>query len=196
MEECVNPRRSARRPAVGRQVRRWRADRGLTLSALAAQSGLNVGFLSQIENEKTSPSLDTLASLADALDVPIAWLFVDDERAPRVVTRAERPVRSGPGGTRLERVDGGVARDLSIVEARAGPGFRTGVHAHAGDEHHLVLAGRWRLVQGEHVIEVGPGDYVVWDGTVPHDAEVVGDEEGVLLIVSLRGSGRAHHGGD
>lgn len=185
-----------RRPAVGRQLRRWRTDRGLTLSALAARSGLNVGYLSQVETEKASPSLDTLAALADALDVPIAWLFVDDERAPRLVKPIDRPVRVGPGGARVERVDGGLAQDLSIVEVRAAPGFRTGIHAHVGDEHHVVLEGSWRLVQGEHVVEAGPGDYVVWDGTVPHDAEVVGAEQGVMLIVSLRGGGRAHHASD
>jgi mannose-6-phosphate isomerase-like protein (cupin superfamily) len=60
------------------------------------------------------------------------------------------------------------------------------MHAHAGDEHHLVLSGRWRMSQGEHVVELGPGDYIRWDGTIPHDAEVIGDEEGHLLIVTLR----------
>ena len=42
------------------------------------------------------------------------------------------------------------------------------------------------MTQGDHVIDVGPGDYVRWDGTVPHDAEVIGDDDGAMLIVSLR----------
>ncbi len=42
------------------------------------------------------------------------------------------------------------------------------------------------MTQGDHVIEVGPGDYVRWDGTIPHDAEVVGDEPGAMLIISHR----------
>jgi hypothetical protein len=42
------------------------------------------------------------------------------------------------------------------------------------------------MTQGDHVVEAGPGDYVRWDGTIPHDAEVISDEEGRLLIVSLR----------
>ncbi len=89
------------------------------------------------------------------------------------------------GLARIELVDGGDSRDVSIVEAVAPAGARTGLHAHAGDEHHLVLGGAWRMVQGDHVVEVGPGDYVRWDATVPHDAEVIGDEEGRLLIVTL-----------
>ena len=42
------------------------------------------------------------------------------------------------------------------------------------------------MTQGDHVIEVGPGDYVRWDGTIPHDAEVIGDETAAMLIISLR----------
>ena len=51
--------------------------------------------------------------------------------------------------------------------------------------HHLVLRGRLRMVQGDHVVEVGPGDYVRWDGTIPHDAEVIGEDEASMLIVRV-----------
>ena len=42
------------------------------------------------------------------------------------------------------------------------------------------------MTQGDHEIEVGAGDYVRWDGTIPHDAEAVSEDGGALLIVSLR----------
>jgi len=174
-----------RRPAVGAQVRRWRAERGLTLAGVAKKTGLNIGYLSQIENDKAQPSLTCLASVADALEVPIAWFFIDEAPAPQVVRKSERSVREIELG-RIERVDGGTSRDISIVEVAAPPGSRTGAHAHAGDEHHIVLSGNFRMTQGDHVIEAGPGDYVRWDGTVPHDAEVIGDDEGSMLLVTLR----------
>ena len=174
-----------RRPAVGAQVKRWRRERGLTLATVAERSGLNVGYLSQIENDKASPSLGCLASIGDALEVPIAWFLIDEVPPPQVVRASERTSRSTDLG-RIQRVDGGLSRDIWIVEAVAPPGSRTGAHAHAGDEHHIVLRGRFRMTQGEHVIEVGPGDYVRWDGTIPHDAEVIGPEEGAMLIVGLR----------
>ena len=175
-----------RRPAVGGQVRRWRAERGLTLAAVAERTGLNLGYLSQIENDKASPSLSCLASLGDALDVPVAWFFMGDVPPPRVVRAGERPIHNRDGLGRIERVDGGDSRDVTIVEGVSPPGGRAGLHAHGGDEHHLVLQGRWRMSQGDHVVEVGPGDYVRWDGTIPHDAEVIGDEEGRLLIITMR----------
>lgn len=174
-----------RRPAVGAQIKRWRSERGLTLANVAERSGLNVGYLSQIENDKASPSLTCLASIGDALDVPIAWFLIDEVPEPRVVRRAERPVRE-TGFGRVAQVDGGTSRDVTVVEVTASSGGRVGAHAHAGDEHHLVLRGRFRMTQGEHVLEVGPGDYVRWDGAIPHDAEVLGDDEGAMLIVSVQ----------
>jgi transcriptional regulator with XRE-family HTH domain len=174
-----------RKPAVGAQVHRWRSERGLTLAGVAERTGLNIGYLSQIENDKAQPSLTCLATLADALEVPIAWFLIEDTPPPTVVRRAERPVQVMELG-RMERVDGGLARGISILETFAQPGARTGAHAHGGDEHHIVLNGTFRMTQGDHVIEAGPGDYVRWDGTIPHDAEVIGDEPGSMIIISVR----------
>jgi transcriptional regulator with XRE-family HTH domain len=173
-----------RHPAVGAEIKRWRRDRGLTLAAVAERSGLNIGYLSQIENDKASPSLGCLSAIGQALDVPMAWFLMNETPAPRVVRAVERTTRAVEMG-RIEQVDGHLGRDVSIVEAIARPGSRSGAHAHAGDEHHIVLRGRFRMSQGDHVVEVGPGDYVRWDGAIPHDAEVIGDEEAAMLIVRV-----------
>jgi len=186
MTTVTQPRRN--RPKVGGQIRRRRRERNLTLAQISDATGLNVGYLSQIENDKASPSLETLAELAEALDVPIAWFLLDQSVAPRVVRASERPRRQMPRREgAMSQVDGGIARDLAIFEGTMAPGYRTGFHAHPGDEHHLVLAGRIRIMQGESVVEAGPGDYVLLDGTLPHDAEALGDEPARLLIIYPRG---------
>jgi transcriptional regulator with XRE-family HTH domain len=183
------------RIAVGREVRRWRQSRGLTLAQVGERSGLNVGYLSQIENEKAVPSLEALATIALALDVPPAWLLLDSSQPPRLVRADDRPRSEGPGGTTLTEVDAGTSRDVCLLEATVPPGTGTGVHAHQGDEHHLVLTGRWRLTQGEHVFELGPGDYLAWDPTIPHDVENIGDEPGRILVFYPR-HGRRTGAGD
>ena len=180
-----------RPPAVGRQVRRWRSERGLTLARVAETTGLNVGYLSQIENDKASPSLACLSALAGTLDVPIAWFLVDESRPPEVARAADRRWHEIDGG-RASRVDARGTSDVTIVEVEAAPGKSTGVHTHPGDEHHLVLTGRYRMTQGSHVVELGPGDYLRWDGLVPHDVEVIGDIPGRLLVVRLARHGEPH----
>jgi mannose-6-phosphate isomerase-like protein (cupin superfamily) len=154
---------------------------------VAERSGLNVGYLSQIENDKASPSLACLASIGDALDVPIAWFLIDEVPEPVVVRASERPVTVTELG-RVEYVNGRGSRDVSIIEVTAaGAGDRIGAHSHAGDEHHIVLRGEFRLRQGDHTVDVGPGDYVRWDGTIPHDGEVMGGGDGAaILIIRIR----------
>jgi transcriptional regulator with XRE-family HTH domain len=167
-----------RRPRVGPQIHRRRRELGLTLAQVSQATSLNVGYLSQLENDKASPSLETLAALADTLDVPIAWLLIEQSVAPRVMRQADRPRRRMPrmAGS-MTRVDGGISRSIAIFEGLMPPGARTGGHEHPGDEHHLILSGRVRITQGDTVVEAGPGDYVLLDGTLPHDAETLGAEE-------------------
>lgn len=177
-----------RRPRIGARIRRRRRARGLTLADVAAATCRNVGYLSQLETDKASPSLETLAALADALDVPIAWFLLDQSEGPRVVRAGDRPRRRLPRAQgSMTQVDGGLARDVAIFETSMPPGARTGEHAHPGDEHHVVLAGRVRITQGEVTVEAGPGDYVLLDGTLPHDAASIGDEPAHLIIVYPRG---------
>jgi transcriptional regulator with XRE-family HTH domain len=182
---------SEARIRVGREVRHWRKSRGMTIARLGEASGLNLGYLSQIENEKALPSLDSLVAIAEALDVPPAWLLLDSSAPPRVVRAGERPRMSIDGRGSATEVDGGTSRDVRIIEAVVPPGTATGVHVHTGDEHHVVLEGRWRLTQGDHVVELGPGDYLAWDPTIPHDVENVGDTPGRILIIYPRSARRA-----
>ena len=189
------PRRTDERcaPAVGAEVRRWRSERGLTLANVADRAGLNVGYLSQIENDKASPSLASLNAISDALDVPIAWFFLGDAPPPIVIRANERPTTATELG-RTEDVDGRTGRDVSMIEVTANRvGERVGAHAHAGDEHHLILRGAFRLRQGDHTVEAQPGDYVRWDGTIPHEAEVtaIDPERGdaAMLIVRIKPRG-------
>ena len=67
---------------IGRETRRWRRSRGLTLAQVGERCGLNIGYLSQIENEKSIPSLEALAAIATALDIPPAWLLLDATTPP------------------------------------------------------------------------------------------------------------------
>src|SRR4051794_37026770 len=67
---------------LGPSLRAARTRRGLTLAELAAASGLSKGFVSQVENDKTSPSLDTLERLAAALDLAVVDLLRDASEPP------------------------------------------------------------------------------------------------------------------
>ena len=61
--------------AIGREVRAYRKQKGITVAELSMQTDLSIGMLSKIENGNTSPSLTTLQTLANALSVPLSSFF-------------------------------------------------------------------------------------------------------------------------
>ena len=54
---------------VGENIRRLRKERGLSQEELSEDSNITPGYLSDIENNKKSVSLETLVSIANALQV-------------------------------------------------------------------------------------------------------------------------------
>ena len=61
--------------AIGTSLRELRRQRGHSARWLADHSGISAAMVSRIENGLVSPSIGTLAALAEALEVPIASLF-------------------------------------------------------------------------------------------------------------------------
>ncbi len=78
---------------VGPELRRRRNDLRLSLRELAESTGLSTGFLSQVENDRVSPSLASLERIAEALRMPLFEILSVDDRDP-VVRTDNRPVAS------------------------------------------------------------------------------------------------------
>lgn len=90
-------------PAVGRDIRRLRKRKGITIKELAAATGRSVGFLSQIERGLSEIALSDLQHITQRLGVPLGWFFVNEPGPPSerdFVVRAgrRRPVGSREGG--------------------------------------------------------------------------------------------------
>jgi two-component system, OmpR family, response regulator len=62
---------------IGKNIRRMRKDRNLTLKQMSRRTGLSVSLLSQIERAESSASVSSLYKLARALDVRLTELFGD-----------------------------------------------------------------------------------------------------------------------
>lgn len=170
---------------LGRKIRDLRLRRGLTVQQLADASRLSKGFISQVENDRTSPSLATLRDLAGALDTSVAYLVVEEEQIPYVVRREHRPrVHVGGNTSKVEVVSARPKRNLELLVAElpAGMTARGKRHYHHGEECVMVLEGRVRIVCGEHSFVLEVGDSCHYDGRVPHAVENCGEIQARLLI--------------
>lgn len=172
---------------IGERVKAVRTSLGLTVGALAERSGLSKALISQIENDKTSPSLATLERLAQGLDVPAAYLLIKPDERIQVVKAEERLVyRFGQDQIKVEVLSGRTARHLKAILVEFPPGTSTGSesHAHGGEEFHLVLVGCLQAYQGDAMVELKAGDAFHWKGCIPHRVVNAGSETAQVLVVT------------
>lgn len=75
---------------IGQSIRARRKALGLTLEEVARRSGLSPAFISQAERGKASPSIVSLLSLAEALEVTLEY-FMEIPRGRQLVRKGNRP---------------------------------------------------------------------------------------------------------
>src|SRR6201992_4321870 len=63
---------------IGETIRNYRLQKGMSQGDIEKPTGLLRCYLSRVENGHTVPSLDTLAKIASALDIPLAQFFAED----------------------------------------------------------------------------------------------------------------------
>jgi transcriptional regulator with XRE-family HTH domain len=167
---------------VGSRLRQARTQRGMTLTALAAATGISKSTLSRLEGGQRKPSLELLLPIAQAhrmsLDKLVGAPEVGD---PRV--RFTPRVRNGRIVVPLTRQPGGLhAWKVVIPPESDEPELRT----HEGHEWLYVLSGKMRLILADHDITMGPGEVAEFDTRLPHWFGPADDHP--IEILSLHGS--------
>jgi transcriptional regulator with XRE-family HTH domain len=83
------------------RMRYARERQGLTLTALAESTGMDLSQLSRLEKGERVAGVEaaTVLRLASALNVPVGWLAADEGQLPPVPVFRETDRRRKPGGT-------------------------------------------------------------------------------------------------
>ncbi|MEG1602561.1 MAG: XRE family transcriptional regulator [Cloacibacillus sp.] len=167
-------------------IRRHRKERGWTLEDLSKLTSLSVAQLSKLETGKSEPSLDSLRKLSSVYEVPLSALTHAEEIDP------VSPIRKGDGFILRAGTDERVAvRYLTMkrnarmqpVEMTIPVGTDTGrSKSHPSDEFFYVVRGVVVFFYGEaETYTMSEGDFMYFDGIVPHSWKNVGDVDAVVL---------------
>ena len=174
---------------VGERLRAIRQLRRCTLRTVAERSGLSESFLSQVERGRSSASIASLRSIAQALGVSVADLF-EPSGTPRarVLRRDERPALAfGILGRKLLLTPHPL-HHLEVFVGELDPGGSTGPEPYAhGDSEELfvVLSGVVQLELGGELHELESGDSIDYRSSTPHRISNVGDDLAeVMWIIS------------
>lgn len=149
---------------LGADIRALRKARGLTLADLASRLGRSVGWMSQVERNKSEPALDDLRQLARTLDVSVSSLFrsnATEASEVGVVVRegARRPIGSREAGLVEELLSPDLTDDFEMVHStfEAGASMDHTV-TRPTQEVAYIVSGKLNIWIGDRTFELVAGD--------------------------------------
>jgi transcriptional regulator with XRE-family HTH domain len=169
-------------------LRRLRIARHHSLSELARFTGMSKATLSNIENGRANPTVETLAGLAGALRVPISELLEEPPLGEiRVVRAAGAPTadRAGLPQRAIDELVGPAALRIAELSLPAREARELDAEAEGSRAHVYVLEGK--LVAGpvERISELSAGDYASFPADVPHLFEAGRVPARALLLTTV-----------
>ena len=174
-------------------LRSLRERRSLSLSELARRSGIAKGTLSALESGTGNPTIETVFSLSNALQVPVSTLL-DEQATPGVlvVRAAQREPLCGDATELrlLRRLEFGSSM-VEVYQQLVRPDRVQRSAGHPGVEHIVVTTGELRVGPTGDEQLIGPGDYVSFPAAEPHSYQAVGGPvTSVLMLEYPHGSTR------
>ncbi len=157
-------------PNLGALIRKRRKQLGLTLQALCDDAGLSVGYLSQVERGHATPSLGTLAQIAQALDAELDYFVAKPKPASSLSRAGARPQFSLDGSSMVYEAIGAEfpGAELSSYILHVPPGYASETVSHEGEEIVFLLDGEiTQILDGQRFV-LRRGDSLHYSGATPH----------------------------
>ncbi len=171
--------------SIGNKIKNYRQTLNMTIPQLADATGLSRGFISQLENDKVSLSIESLQKIAVALNIPMKNLLEDSQVKPEFVPKTHRPKIKLGEKSEMEVLSAAFGRQLQVLLIDLPLGYQTGnsTHTHDGEEFITVLSGKVKVSQGEFAAILEEGDSIHLDSTYPHLCQNVEDSPAKILVV-------------
>ena len=169
---------------VGKQIRDLRKARGMTLSALAEKIDRSVGYISQVERDKSQVTIACLNLIADALNVELSWFFEnqsqDDKTENSLIVRAQarRKLKFIGAGMTEELLSPTLTGDSLMILNISKPGAHSGGLIQRNIEMSgFVRTGKLKLILENESYKLNEGDSFVLPPKMLHDFENIGDDD-------------------
>lgn len=170
--------------SIGRQLRRLRLRRGLSLAQVAESAGISVSFLSALERSHMSASVGTLRKLARFYKTNILDFFETAKPSTHVVSPAKRKTLDAGPGVCMELLAWGntvMEPHLFRIAPKAGSGES---YSHEGEEFLYVLRGELQISVEEKEYRLKTGDSFYFESSSPHRWFNPGQRESLILWVN------------
>lgn len=160
---------------VGELIKEARTKHAMTLKDVSQETGLSIGYLSQLERGKTSVAHDTLVKIAKALHVEMEYFMQQPKIKEKAVLRSyEREILRIEGSSIIEYAMTNMSDSAEmlpkLVEILPQKEIEESLtYPHTGEEFVYVLEGILTLQIEEDICDLYPGDCAHYKSTRPHN---------------------------
>ncbi|MCD6569282.1 MAG: helix-turn-helix domain-containing protein [Deltaproteobacteria bacterium] len=151
---------------LGSALRKRRKEQRLTLKAVAEKAGISEGFLSQVENDVNSPSVETLVNICNAIGIEAGDVIRQAQNQEMLVIirksdweDVELP-SSGFVTRRFFSPENRRVIDSSVLAIEPGKSIPARKNIKNSQEVLCVLKGSVELVHGGKTLKLSKGDSV------------------------------------
>lgn len=172
---------------IGVKIKQLRLENGLTQVELANRCELTKGFISQIENNLTSPSISTLTDILEVLGSSLGEFFNDSEQEAYVFTNEDyyEKIDEELKNKITWIVPNAQKYDMEPIILELEPGGKSPEdQPHNGEEFGYVLKGSIILRVGKKKYVVNENESFYYNANKFHYLENNQKEKSVVLWVS------------
>ena len=172
---------------IGAKIRRLRQEKNLTQDELASRCELSKGFISQLENDLTSPSLNTLSNILESLGATLKDFF-NDYSDERIVFRNEDfyEVEDKDYKFKIEWIIPNAQKNMMepIMITLEQDGCSKEEIAHQGEEFGYVLTGSIYIHLGSKKYRAKKGEAFSYKSNVNHYISNAGKTEAKVMWIA------------
>jgi transcriptional regulator with XRE-family HTH domain len=179
---------------ISNQIKEKRKERRITIQELADRAKVSKGLISQIENNRTIPSLQVLMNIINSLNLNLQEFFNGIESANHSSSRVQIKRRDEYHPFEKEHAKGfmyhrimtrnirNLPIDIVLLELEPGANRTTTVKTDAYEYKYIIKGEVVYNIQGKtHVLR--EGDSLFFDGRQGHKPMNIGEEKALILVV-------------
>jgi len=150
------------------------------MKEVADKIGVSESLISQIENDKISPSIDTLLNIAEVLNIDYEYLFKQfkKDNAISIIFKKDRTKiqKDGILYELLSKIEEDEEHKIEAyyLEIKTGNKRENNTYGHKGWELGIILEGEGKITIGTQEYKVSVGDSFSFKSDKPHIIENVG----------------------
>lgn len=179
---------------ITNKLKEVRKDKNITLQELADNAGVTKGMLSQVENNRTIPSLTVFLNIIKSLQIDVNDFFKDINSLPvanKVIFKKKAQnqffEKENAIGFSYQRLLSTTINDqhLDFVILTLQPNASRPMVSTDAYEFKLLLKGKVEYVIGNETFLMEEGDTLLFDATTLHNPRNIGEGDAILLVVYL-----------